>query len=295
MQSMLKKILITGITGFLGSFLAKAFLGAGYEVIALKRKSSSLSRIKSILPNVILYDIDELDFAVLFKNHAQIAAVIHTATCYGRNGESISQIFEANTIFPMRLLEAASEAGVGTFINTDTTLDKYLNIYSLSKNQFLEWGRFFSMRNRIHFSNLRLEHFYGPGDDDSKFITFVIKNCLENVPTLELTLGDQKRDFIYIDDVVSVYIMLVEKLEQFSERYVEFDVGSGSSISIREFAENVHQVTQSRTQLMFGALPYRDGEVMMSCANIEPLRKLGWSCRTSLEQGLERVIKEYMR
>ena len=288
-----KRILLTGITGFLGSLLAKELLQEGYEIIALKRKSSSLTRIKSIVQNVILYDIDELDFAMPFKEHGEIDAVIHTATCYGRNGESIGQIFEANTIFPMQLLEAASKAGVGLFINTDTILDKYLNIYSLSKNQFLEWGRFFSMRNRIHFSNLRLEHIYGPGDDDSKFTTLVIKSCIENVPTLDLTLGEQKRDFIYIDDAVSVYMLLVEKLGQFPERYVEFDVGSGSSIPIRDFVENVHRLTQSDTKLIFGALPYRDGEVMVSHANVEPLRKLGWTCQTTLEQGLMRVIEEY--
>ena len=294
-QFMTKRILITGITGFLGSHLAKAFLADGHHVIALKRKDSSLFRIEAILANVSLHNVEELDFDKLFSDYPKIDAVIHTATCYGRNGESINQIFEANTTFPLRLLEVASEAGVGTFINTDTILDKYLNLYSLSKNQFLEWGKFFSMHNRIHFSNMRLEHFYGPGDDDSKFTSYVINNCIANTLKLELTPGEQKRDFIYIDDVVSAYLLLVEKLDQLPDRYVEFDVGSGEAVSIRDFVESVHRMTHSKTKLMYGAIPYREGEVMLSRANVEPLRKLGWMCRTNLEQGLKQMIDGYKR
>lgn len=288
-----KEILITGITGFLGSHLAKGFLAQGHKVIALKRSSSSLLRIGSILNDVTLYDVGEIDFSALFAKHPKIDVVIHTATCYGRNGETINQVFEANTVFPLHLLEAASQAGVGTFINTDTILDKYLNLYSLSKNQFLEWGRFFSIHNKIHFCNLRLEHFYGPGDDESKFTSFIIGSCIENQPELKLTLGEQKRDFIYIDDVVAAYLLLIEKLEQFPDHYIELDVGSGSAVSIRHFVETVHRMTHSRTRLMFGALPYREGEVMLSRANVEPLRKLGWICRTNLEQGLTKMIEGY--
>ena len=265
----------------------------GYQVIALKRRNSVLARIEALLPDVVLYDVEELDFPRPFSEHPGIDTVIHTATCYGRGGETINQVFEANTVFPLNLLEAASQAGVGTFINTDTILDKYLNLYSLSKNQFLEWGKFFSMHNRIHFCNMRLEHFYGYGDDDSKFTTQIIKGCLNNVPELELTLGEQKRDFIHVDDVVSAYVLLVEQLGQFRDRYVEFDVGSGNAVSIREFVETVHRLTRSDTRLKFGALPYRDGEVMLSQANVEPLRNLGWTCRTGLQQGLEKVIGEY--
>lgn len=291
--SMKKKILITGATGYLGSHLAKALVAQGHELVVLKRKTSSLTRIESILPMIALYDIDDLIFSDPFKAHGKIDAVIHTATCYGRNNETVSQVFEANTVFPLQLIDAASLAGVGIFINTDTTLDKYLNLYSLSKNQLLEWGRFFSMHNKIHFSNMRLEHFYGPDDEDSKFTTHVIKSCLANLPELKLTLGEQKRDFIYIDDVVSAYVILLENVDQFPNLFMQFDVGSGHATSIREFVESVHRITGSRTHLAFGAFPYREGEVMLSEANTTPLKNLGWRCKTSLAHGLKSVMESY--
>ena len=289
---MKKRILLTGVTGFLGSHLAKALLAAGYEIVALKRISSSLRRVESIASNIVFFDIEGLNFDHLFRNCGKIDIIIHTATCYGRNNESVSEIFTANTEFPLRLLDAGNRAGVEMFLNTDTILDKYLNLYALSKNQLLQWGKFFSMHGKIRFGNVRLEHFYGPDDDPTKFSAYVINSCLANVPEIKLTLGEQKRDFIYIDDVVSAYMVLLEKMAHLNSSFVEFDVGSGRSVSIREFVETVHRLAASKTQLSFGALPYRDGEVMHSEADTSSLTALGWHCCYDIEAGLKKAIEQ---
>jgi len=287
---MKKKILLTGVTGFLGSHLAKVMLSDGYEVVALKRISSSLRRIEPIINDINIIDIEGLDFDGLFRDIGNVDAIIHTATCYGRNKESVSEIFSANTEFPLRLLDAGNRAGVRLFVNTDTILDKYLNLYALSKNQLLQWGRYFSMHEKMRFWNIRLEHFYGPDDDPTKFTAYVINSCLGNVPELKLTKGEQKRDFIYIDDVVSAYMVLLEKIDSCNNVFVEYDVGSGRSISVREFVETAHRLAGSSTRLAFGALPYREGEVMHSEADISELSALGWRCHFDIEAGLNQVI-----
>lgn len=287
----MKTVLMTGVSGYLGSHLARALLERGYRVVALKRRSSSLHRIQSLLPDIILHDLEGLDFSVPMLAHGTINAVIHTATCYGRHAESVSQISEANTAFPLRLLEAAIDAKVPLFVNTGTSLDKYLNPYALSKQQFAEWGRYFATQRQIRFLNARLEHFFGPDDDDSKFTTHVIGSCIRNVPELELTAGEQKRDFIYIDDVVSAYLAVLGSGEALGGGFVEFDIGSGVAVSIREFAETVRRMTHSQTRLNFGAVPYREGEVMFAQADISPLKRLGWNPVYTLEQGLQLAIE----
>ena len=307
-----RRVLLTGVTGFLGSHLTKSLLSLGCEIVAIKRKSSSMHRVESLLNDIIFFD-DEVDFDLLFKKCGKIDAIIHTATCYGRNGESVTEIFEANTEFPLRLLDAGNRAGVSLFINTDTILDKYLNLYALSKNQLLQWGRFFALHEKIRFINIRLEHFYGPDDDATKFSAYVMNSCLLNVPELKLTKGAQKRDFIHIDDVVSAYVTILDKVGDFdltdSDRFrqrlapdlnlppffSEFDLGSGQSVSIKEFVETIHRLTESSTNLAFGALPYRDGEVMFSVADITGLLALGWKCRNDIEVGLKKVLHEMKR
>ena len=285
-------MLLTGVTGFLGSHLAKSMLTDGYEVVAIKRKSSSLHRIASIAADIEFHDIEGLDFSGLFNSAKKIDTIVHTATCYGRDNETVSEIFSANTEFPLRLLDAGSRAGVELFLNTDTILEKYLNLYALSKNQLLQWGKFLSINNKIKFFNLRLEHFYGPNDDANKFTAFVINNCMANTPELKLTLGEQKRDFIFIDDVVSAYIRVLEKADDFDKPFVELDVGSGLAVSIRAFVETVHTLTESKTHLDFGAVPYRDGEVMHSEADTSRLKALGWQCQYDIAAGLKMVIDQ---
>lgn len=288
----MKRILLTGATGCLGSHLTKAILGAGHEIVALKRRSSSLGRLGEAASRMTFFDIEERDLNHVFSECGRIDAIIHTATCYGRNNETVSEIFAANTEFPLRLLDAGNRAGVKTFFNTDTILDKYLNLYALSKNQLLQWGKFFARHEKIHFVNLRLEHFYGPDDEPTKFSTYVISSCLGNAPDLKLTQGEQKRDFIHIDDVVSAYMILLEKEDRPSKPFIELDVGSGRPVSIREFVETVHSLASSRTRLDFGALPYRTGETMHSEADISGLTALGWQCRYDLVNGLKQVIEQ---
>ena len=72
--------------------------------------------------------------------------------------------------------------------------------------------------------------------------------------------------------------------------FIEIELGSGKSVSIRQFVEMAHQISESKTKLDFGTIPYREGEVMCSQANIARLISLGWHCRYDLEAGLNKMI-----
>lgn len=288
-------ILLTGATGYLGSHLAKAFVADGHRVVALKRKTSSLRRLTGLQDKLCFYDIDTLDLARPFKEQGVIDAVVHTATCYGRAGEKVSEVFEANTLFPLRLLEAANYFNTATFFNTDTILHPYINAYSLSKKQFADWGRQLSASAQILFINIRLEHMYGPGDDRSKFTTWIVERCVSNAPTIDLTAGDQLLDFIYVDDVVAAYRCLLKHSADMNRGYQELGLGTGSSVRLREFVEMVHRFSDSSAQLRFGVLPYREHEIMQSHANTRKLQNLGWKPFVDLPSGLKKMINFSMR
>jgi nucleoside-diphosphate-sugar epimerase len=115
------KILLTGATGFLGSHLIPAILAAGHEVAILKRSFSDTRRIKGYLDNVQSFDVDIVPIERPFEECGQFDCVVHTATNYGRQRETATEVFESNLAFPLRLLQTA------TFFNTATILYLYLN------------------------------------------------------------------------------------------------------------------------------------------------------------------------
>jgi nucleoside-diphosphate-sugar epimerase len=286
------KILLTGATGFLGGALARRWVGVGHEVTAITR-AASVEKLHALeLPQLRHASyVDDNDIAnIVAKTQADV--IVNTACSYGRAGESISQMLEANLRFGVVLLEhSLKNGGSCKFINTGTVLDPSTNFYALSKWQLTNWGEAVVHANpgRAQFINVLLQHMYGPGDAKSKFTTHVLHSCQDNVPKLDLTAGEQLRDFVYIQDVTNAYNLLINKLADLAP-FENVEVGSGVAPSIREFVETAHRLTKSTTSLAFGAVPYRTNEAMVCCADISRMRQLGWAPEFDLDAGLQETI-----
>ncbi len=285
-------VLVTGATGFLGSHLCAQLLDEGYHVVALKRSTSNITRIDPLRDRLETFDVDRQPLDDVVRRGSGVTAIVHAAANYGRNGEGRDEVFEANCSFPHELLTLAVEAGVGTFVNSDTVLPRAVSLYSEAKREFLDAARrLVPQRGQTRLVNMRLQYVYGPGDADEKFVTHVVKACASNAPVLRLTRGEQRRDFVFVDDVVSAYLLVLGRRDELTEPFTEYDVGTGHAVPVREFVELIHRLTQSRTRLDFGAVPYRPNEVMFAQADVAALTSLGWLCRASPESGVRKTIE----
>ncbi len=290
---MKKTILLTGATGFLGSHIL-ASLREIADVIVLKRSFSDVWRIRQLLSGVTHYDTDKTPLENIFQEH-RIDGIVHVATEYGRKKEA-EEIVASNVVFPLKLLRLGVSHKVPFFINTDTFYNKgafvysYLSHYSLSKKQFVAWLKLFQGQG-TRILSLKLAHFYGPKDGPEKFVPQMLSRMLRHEAKIELTGGKQRRDFIYVDDVVRAYRMLVEKIEEIREPYLELDVGTGRSASVKDFLQVMRRLTRSRSTLEFGKLPYRKDEIMEHHSRTSGLvRILGWKPETCIEDGLTKLI-----
>lgn len=282
-------ILITGATGYLGSNILNSIVKiGGYKIVVLKRSFSNTFRINNVIDSVTAYNIDEVDVEKIFQDN-QIDIILHCATDYGRKIVDPMQIIEANLVLPIKLLECGRKYNVKSFINTDTILDKRISHYSLSKKQFRDW--LLSYKNNLVCINIELEHFYGPGDDKTKFVSYIAGLLMNNADKIDLTPGEQKRDFVYIEDVVQAFLKIIARSEELNKGFYEFQVCSGREISIKDLVLMMKNIIgNSKTLLNFGAVPYRENEVMVSFADASEVRKLGWSAKYTLEDGLKKMI-----
>ena len=281
-------VLITGVTGYLGCRVAQALDAAGFRVIGLIRRSSDPFAVKRAIPKIEFLLAEDSMLSGQIKDR-DVHQVIHCATHYGRTDPNPDRVRETNVEFPYRLLRQSIEAGVRTFINTDTVLNAGISVYSSTKKDFL--ALFQTTSDQIECINIALDHFYGPGDGNDKFVTDVIRKLLRSVDSIPLTPGGQQRDFTHVDDVVRAFVTIAKHVPLGHPRFVEIQAGSGRIITIRALIELIRgTIGNDRTRLEFGALPYRSNEMMASQMDLQMIHSLGWLPQISLEEGLRSVV-----
>lgn len=287
------RVLLTGGTGFLGRLLLRCLTARGDTVVLLIRRQTDLRPVAALPAGADVRPIlaDGLDGA--FTGEERVDVVIHAATDYGHDAGPLLQPYRANVDLPMQILELAIGRGIPLFVNIDTffsALDEgydYMRAYRLSKRHFREWGEYAADRAGIGFANLRVFHMYGPDDGARKFVTEVTRRCLAGQP-VDLTSGEQKRDFIHVDDVAAAVVLVASAT--LGPGYRHFDVGSGTSMRIRDFVERINQLCGKRATLNFGALPTRRGEPPDARADPSSLLSLGWRPAVDVDAGIESVI-----
>jgi nucleoside-diphosphate-sugar epimerase len=299
-------IVLAGATGFIGSHVLKELINRGDSVILLKRTTSDISRIRDLLRFVVSYDIDITPIQEIFYNN-MIDVVINLSGVYGRKGELPTEMVSSNLCFPLHMLEQAIKNNVKVYINTDSFYNnqylkpKNMLPYILTKKHLTEW--FPVLSKDINIINMKLHHVYGPDDNNTKFIPWLLQQHLENVETINLTEGQQCRDFIYIDDVVNGFLCVLKNMESQGIPEIgvqEYEVGTGQIITLRQFVEIFHDIfckkrNENISQLNFGNLKYNDGELMDVQSHVDKLIHLGWSPRISIQEGISRLISSSLR
>lgn len=298
------RCLITGATGHIGSYLTRLLIKQGEEVSIIARPTSSLWRLEGLEKKIkilqgSLEEVSNLKQKIIDFNPD---VVFHLAwfgvTSDHRN--DTAQLF-TNVIGSLNFFKIVQQSACKTFIGLGSQAEygPYSSLLneSLPVNPLTSYGiaklstgilikKLCELTN-IRYVWIRLLATYGPKDDEKHLIPSVINKLLRSEKPL-LTPAEQKWDYLYVEDAAEA---LYEFALKESTRGV-YNLGSGSSISIRQIVEYIRDLINPDLPIGFGELSYRDDQVMFLGTSIEKaMREITWKPKTLLKEGLECTIR----
>lgn len=303
-----KTVLITGGAGFIGANLTRKLIELNCNVNLILKKTSDLWRIKDVLDKVQIYYADLLDKNILIKIIHKINPVfiIHLATYSNyRNQSDAEQMMKANTEGTLNLLIASKNINYKIFINAGSSSEYGIKEKPMNENDILEPISFyaatkasatllcqvFAKEYQKPIVTLRPFSAYGPREDGKRFIPTIIKAVIEN-KTIKLTKGVQRRDFIYIDDVVDICIKTMSQEKKLSGQAL--NMGTGLEYTNDEVVKMLFSITGKKVKIEKGAFPKRLWDTSHWVADTTKIKRiLNWKPKFTLEEGLRKTYEWY--
>ncbi len=291
----MKKIFISGATGFIGKHLCEKLLKEKYHITAFIRSKSQDSKTLQEKGVELLLDDESLsNTKKLFKNN-KFDGVIHLATCYiaQHSFDDINNLIKSNITFSTKLLEIANNANIPWFLNTGTFWQHLnnkeyspANLYAATKQAFENIAQYYTETSNIKFVTLKLNDSYGPNDTRPKVFNLWDK-ISKTGESFDMSEGEQLIDIVHIYDITKAFSEMISLLlkapRKLTEKY--YSVSSGELIKLKDLAKVYESITNKNLNINWGAKPYRKREIMTPCNNI-PLVP-NWKPKISIEHGIK--------
>lgn len=291
-----KKILVTGATGFIGSKLSEKLIQLNAKVYAVSRREISSKN------NIIWFKGDLADSSFVDKVISEIRPdyIFHLASHVvgSRSVENVLSTFKNNLEPTVNLLIAVQKYNCKRIIITGSFEEGLIPIngkivpsspYAVTKIAKTNYAKMFHALYNTPVSIASLFMVYGPGQIENKLVPYVILKALKN-EVIEISSGKRMIDWIYVDDVVLGLIKMLVA-DGIDGKIVE--LGSGSSISIKEIVKTIVKLIDPNLKAEFGAISDRQLEQEKTANTNDSFQHLNWKTVINIEDGLKETIKYY--
>jgi UDP-glucose 4-epimerase len=297
------RCLVTGATGFLGSYLVRLLLENDCQVAVLMRSASNPWRIREMLPRLTVIPGD---LTTIQQSEDDLRAfspdvVFHLAwNGVGNRFRNEPAQIDWNLFGSLKLLETAREAGCRCWVGlgsqaeygdhngvfSESLPDAPNTMYGAVKHCVRLLSERLCHSFDMRFIWMRLFAVYGPGDDPSHLIPYATRSLLQGQRPA-LTSGEQLWDYLYVEDAASAIWGAA------NERAAQgvLNLGSGMGRSVRSVVEEIRDLIDPTLDLGFGEVAYGPRQIMHLQADISRLvSTTGWVPRTDLSDGLRRTV-----
>lgn len=305
----MKRVLITGASGFVGANLCRRALRDGHEVHLLLREGFAPWRLVEVMDRVRIHTADLRDGEATARAVAEARPerVFHLAA-YGAYSSQIDlrRMAETHVIGTANLVEACLAAGFESFVHAgssseygftdhppseDERIDPN-SPYAVTKAAATHYCRYASRRAKAPITTLRLYSVYGPWEEPTRLMPTLMLNGLGG--TLPpLVNPDVARDFVHVDDVVEAFVLAAE--DPAGQLGAVYNVGTGVQTTIRQTVELACRLLRIAAPPRWGSMENRSWDTGTWVADARLIRdKLGWAPRIDLESGF-RAMASWLR
>jgi nucleoside-diphosphate-sugar epimerase len=301
----MKRVILTGGSGFVGANLARRLIADGHELHLFLRPEYSGWRVKEILSDVRTHEVDLRDAQRVPALVQSIRPewIFHLAT-YGAypSQTDVRQMLETNVFGAMNLVNACLQTGFEAFINTGSSSEYGLKDHAPTEDEKLEPNSDYAATkaratglcqealgvHAVNFQTLRLYSVYGPYEEPSRLIPSLI-TCGLRGELPPLANPATARDFVFVDDVVDAYL-LAASAETHQPGGI-YNVGTGVQTSLREAVKVARKVFALPVEPEWETLPARAWDTDVWVAdNSKLVTRLDWRPRYDFERGFRATV-----
>jgi len=295
-----RRVLVTGVAGFVGANLCRGFSARGWEVHGLLRATTDRWRLEGIDGVVQIHVADLRDREPLQSLLSSIdpEVIINAAAHSGYPGtEAVASILSNTVVSVANLLEGAEALNLTRFIHLGSSTEygpkerphreddvlKPTTIRGATKVAASMLASVAGPRVTV----LRLFSVFGPWEHPFRLIPTLIRAGLDDIE-VPLTIPGFRRDLVFVDDVVEACLLAVECEDSGG---MVFNIGSGRETANEETVAIVSKVLGKKIRVRPGAMDPRPTDCPHWCADITRARNiLGWSPSHSLREGIEATV-----
>lgn len=299
------KILMTGITGFIGHHLGEKLVSDGHEVFAIVRPTSKIDELGENLRKNVKFLVNDKDNSVLDivtdlcveDNRPDV--VYHLATNFmnAHHFDDIKFLIQSNITFGTELLDAMVANNIFNFVNAGTFAQHFedaeynpTNLYAATKECFESIIKFYSEAKNLKCISLHLFNTYGASDKGGRVFA-LLKNIYESGETLKMSPGGQLIDIVYVDDVVDAFTLAGKYLSEYKYDYCgTYGVSSMNPIPLQQVVKIFEEVAGKKLSIEWGGRPYRQREIMIPWKTFKTLP--GWSPKINLREGIKKFLRQ---
>ena len=298
----MKRVLLTGASGFIGQHAIAPLIARGYDVHAV-----SSSPRETASPSVRCHRTNLLDAAALAHLMQQIQPthLLHFAWYaepggFWRSSENFRWL-EASIGLLRYFREHGGQRVVmaGTcaeydwdfgFCSETITPCQPATAYGVCKNALQETLKAYSAEHRLSSAWGRIFFLYGPGEHPARLVPSVIASLLRG-EAARCTHGDQIRDFLHVKDVADAFVALLD-----SPVEGVVNIASGNPVALRQIVLAAADCLGARERVQFGALPLPDNEPPLLVADCRRLANdLGWRPKLDLATGMAQTVQHWQQ